>query len=47
MEDSAPVQNLDSQERKETFQEEKEEVTKAMTQWEVSKAMTMTRMLPL
>ena len=47
MEDSAQVQNLDSQERRETFQEEREEVTQAMTQWEVSKAMTMTRMLPL
>ena len=47
MEDSAPVQNLDSQEGKETFQEEREEVTKAMTQWGVSKAMTMIRMLPL
>ena len=46
MEDSAPVQNLDSQEGKETFQEEREEVTQAMTQWQVSKAMTMTRMLP-
>ena len=47
MEDSAPVQNWDSQEGKEAFQGEREEVTKAMTQWEVSKAMTMTRMLPL
>ena len=47
MEDSAPVQNLDSQEEKDTFQEEREEVTQAMTQWEVSKAMTMTRMMPL
>ena len=47
MEDSAPVQNLDSQEGKETFQEEREEVTQAMTQRQVSKAMTMTRTLPL
>ena len=47
MEDSAPVQNWDSQEGKETFQGEREEVTKAMTQWMVSKDMTLTRMLPL
>merc|ERR1712080_381746 len=47
MEDSAPVQNLASQEGRETFQEEREEVTQAMTQWQVSKAMTMTRTLPL
>ena len=47
MEDSAQVQKLDSQERRETFQEEREEVTQAMTQWMVSKDMTLTRMLPL
>ena len=47
MEDSAQVQNLDSQERRETFQEEREEFTQAMTQREVTQAMTMIRMLPL